>query len=1296
MKCSNCHNICEKNVVCIICGDSFCSHICLEHHMILLHKKNMNIQINYNNNNQTSKNSQNYLPNLNNNQNNIKSPYLIPGILNIERNNYDEKYNLDNFVPIFEEGKPKIIGCGSFGEVFLVMNTINKKLYAIKHMEKKSLSTKLNSLEGIYKEIYIQSRIDHPNILPILYVNETSSDFDLVLEYASGGSLFHYIRRKKYLSEPLAFSLFIQVINAIYFLHKNNFIHRDIKPENILLFNNNVIKLCDFGWCVRLEDGQQRATFCGTTEYMSPELVNHEVYSKEIDVWSLGVLLYEMVHGYSPFRPDKPNFNAKDVIVNIRLHKLKFNKNVSEQCKELIYHLLDEDPNKRYKVEDIFYSDFVKFYEEKNYGLPDNYLIEKYKFKLAKAAYSKARNNSTKSYYNNSTNFDNNFANPKKFIIRKNSEIIVNNFKKDKNLGLIYDKSNKRNILYKKEVIPTSLSDANLKNNKMLEKKLAKNKTTQYFHPLKSSESKINYFDLGSSKSKNNSNQRLITQLNNKEQKENKDNNYLKLNSKNEKKIKTITINNCFSNLYPSDINLNKKTEEKRNIGENFENNLIHKKHLQIMPLKMSKIPINTKMFHYAHSPLNRENTNYLLIKKYLSPKSMINIKNNKITSFQKNNSIESKYIEVKRNKFLNTPLNKNTINNNSNKMPNKKLNNKNYSKKTYTRNHLNNEHYNTAKINYNSEEYNSNINTNNNSHNNDCFTFNAISNLNNDDLLPERIKERKLSCTKSLNQLKRNCNNDDVKSLFISNIKNRINNLNNNSINSEKKCISTKNKVYINKKAKGKLKIDVNEKKINANTFHTYQYSPLNTFNNFIYINFNNENKKKNSNVKKESNLNICTCTNNNSYNINYSNCSKNRINIKDFKSNNINYDNNLTEIPKKKFHKSNLSAKINNFEEYTKYKIIDKILNHNKNGKANINNLKLSNENYYYDKGTILLNSMSHNSIFNNNKNKKIRNQKKFIFHNNTEVDKKLKKIPKTTTFKKGQNLNINCNNKQKIEIVNKNKYNNKNNNNYNQNKIFSLETEKIKNRNNLNYNRDRNHKTDSCKNKPRNNSNKSNNSNDIKFKIIKRLELNDFLNNIKINRDKKTVITSSNELNFSNSGNQSDTLKMSRINTSINNKNCYEYFESNKSNPLELKGNKSLRINNTKFSFGSRNFYSIGERHQNQNKINDIIKQYSINEQKSSNLDSRIKLIIKKEPKTIISPIIPKNKKEINIFMKSENNINFENVKHKNKNKLKNNIIGNKIYCNELFSDKNDNYKKNIYNGSSSVRNFKNNNF
>ena len=96
---------------------------------------------------------------------------------------------------------------------------------------------------------------------------------------------------------------------------------------------------------------------------MSPELVNHQGYGKEIDVWSLGILLYEMIHGYSPFRPNKPKFNEKEVMENIKNHNLIFGKTVSDECKQLIYHLLDPDINKRYSVEDIYNSEFVKKYE---------------------------------------------------------------------------------------------------------------------------------------------------------------------------------------------------------------------------------------------------------------------------------------------------------------------------------------------------------------------------------------------------------------------------------------------------------------------------------------------------------------------------------------------------------------------------------------------------------------------------------------------------------------------------------------------------------------------------------------------------------------------------------------------------------------------------------------------------------------------------------------------------------------------------------------------------------------------
>ena len=355
MKCQICSNNLISSFRCRYCQNNFCSLACLEIHCSEIHN-NIN---NNSNNNDINSYSQT--------KKNIESPFIVKGTLNTTIL-YDETYSLKNFLPVYEQdGKLKTIGSGSYGQVYLGLNQIDKKYYAIKHMEKKNIFQLLHSLIGIQKEIEIQSKIDHPNIVKLLYVKETDISYDLIMEYASGGNLFHFIRKNKGLDENKSFTIFIQVVNAIYFLHENDLIHRDIKPENILIFENDVVKLCDFGWCVKLE-GQQRETFCGTTEYMSPELVKNQGYGKEIDVWSLGILLYEMIHGYSPFRPNKPHFNEKDVMENIINHNINFSKKVSDECKALIYGLLDPNINKRYKVEDIFNSEFVKRYENTQVG----------------------------------------------------------------------------------------------------------------------------------------------------------------------------------------------------------------------------------------------------------------------------------------------------------------------------------------------------------------------------------------------------------------------------------------------------------------------------------------------------------------------------------------------------------------------------------------------------------------------------------------------------------------------------------------------------------------------------------------------------------------------------------------------------------------------------------------------------------------------------------------------------------------------------------------------------------------
>ena len=373
--CTKCSKIIHSIKYCKNCKKQFCSEACLRHHIYTFHfkeqysKKANDIKLNQNINNYNNINNNNYNYNYYNN-NNLElsylffSPYLSKGTLTIGKVIYDQTYSLKNFKPIIENGKHKVIGCGSYGKVFLAVNKIDKKLYAIKHMKKKDLCKALKTLKGIYTEIDIQSRINHPNIVKLLYVKENKDAFDLVMEYANKGNLFFYIKRNSYLTEKESFKYFIQIVNAIYFLHKNDLIHRDIKPENILMFNDGIVKLCDFGWCTKLEGGQ-RITFCGTVEYMSPEMVNKEKYNKEIDIWSLGILLYEMIHGHSPFRPNKPKFKILDVINNIKIQNLKFNRDISEECKELIIHLLDRDATKRYKIEDIFNSTFVKYYENK-------------------------------------------------------------------------------------------------------------------------------------------------------------------------------------------------------------------------------------------------------------------------------------------------------------------------------------------------------------------------------------------------------------------------------------------------------------------------------------------------------------------------------------------------------------------------------------------------------------------------------------------------------------------------------------------------------------------------------------------------------------------------------------------------------------------------------------------------------------------------------------------------------------------------------------------------------------------
>ena len=317
-----------------------------------------------------------------------------------EKTNFDKKYDYNNFSKVIEDIFPKQLGSGSFGRVFLVSHNETKKLYALKVIDKRKLLISYGKLDIIYNEINIHSKLDHENIIKLYNVHEDNENINIIMEYAPNGNLYELITKEKNgFSEYKAFEYFIQVVNAVYYLHNNNIIHRDIKPENILIGDDNKIKLCDFGWAKELTL-ENRSTFCGTIEYMAPEIVENENYDYGVDIWSLGILLYELLYGHSPFKAN----NTKNVILNIKSHELTYddnNKNVSKSCKDLIKKLLNNNPQKRYKIKDILEHPFIKKHSEKylstfkkksNSALNEEEEDKLYKIKRANTRYISSKN----------------------------------------------------------------------------------------------------------------------------------------------------------------------------------------------------------------------------------------------------------------------------------------------------------------------------------------------------------------------------------------------------------------------------------------------------------------------------------------------------------------------------------------------------------------------------------------------------------------------------------------------------------------------------------------------------------------------------------------------------------------------------------------------------------------------------------------------------------------------------------------------------------------------------------------
>jgi len=234
------------------------------------------------------------------------------------------------------------IGTGSFGTVRKVVHKRTAEIFAMKTILKQQVEDH-SMMAYIAREISTQLRLQHPYILRLFQYFEDDDGFSLLLEYASGGSLFSLLRKQSFLPEGEAAPIFKGMASALDYLHRQGIVHRDVKPENILMCTGGVAKLADFGWCAEVTYGGQRTTFCGTLDYLSPEMVKGEPHDHTVDVWAMGVLLYEMLVGKPPFA-GKTHMESLNRISSL---DLQIPVSVSGTASDLIYKLLVRAPSGR-------------------------------------------------------------------------------------------------------------------------------------------------------------------------------------------------------------------------------------------------------------------------------------------------------------------------------------------------------------------------------------------------------------------------------------------------------------------------------------------------------------------------------------------------------------------------------------------------------------------------------------------------------------------------------------------------------------------------------------------------------------------------------------------------------------------------------------------------------------------------------------------------------------------------------------------------------------------------------------
>lgn len=238
----------------------------------------------------------------------------------------------------------KVIGKGSFGKVLLAKHKTEEKFYAIKVLHKAAIRKRNEARHIMAERNVLLKNVKHPFLVGLHYSFQTSDKLYFVLDYVNGGELFFHLQRERYFPEHRARFYAAEIGSAIGYLHGLGIIYRDLKPENILLDSKGHVVLTDFGLCKEgIEPKGTTSTFCGTPEYLAPEVLRKQSYDKSVDWWCLGAVTYEMMYGLPPFY----SRDTAEMYDNI-LHKpLRLRTNISQSARHLLEQLLQKDKSKR-------------------------------------------------------------------------------------------------------------------------------------------------------------------------------------------------------------------------------------------------------------------------------------------------------------------------------------------------------------------------------------------------------------------------------------------------------------------------------------------------------------------------------------------------------------------------------------------------------------------------------------------------------------------------------------------------------------------------------------------------------------------------------------------------------------------------------------------------------------------------------------------------------------------------------------------------------------------------------------